>query len=245
MICRLILNYFTKYYIIGWTTYDCNNFLSWGPNKIAIFIPKRTKYDCNLFQRDSKTIFDIAIMFRSPLVKIAIIFDPLSNEDCIHIRSSIWWSLQSYLVLFGMKIASIFGPQDKNYCNYICPPLYFNGPNPIWPHIIWTQELAYQDQQVLYVAVVNLQIIKYLMLWHSHGLISLSLNNLMPRLFFSLLPPLQWLSHNQPHIVWISQFVSGITTHIICNELFLVSKIHLTSRPANFVFVFSFFSRSN
>ena len=50
---------------------------------------------------------------------IAIIFGPLSNEDCIHIRSSFWSSLQSYLVLFVGKIAIIFGPHDKNYCNYM------------------------------------------------------------------------------------------------------------------------------
>ena len=51
--------------------------------------------------------------------KIAAIFSPLWNPDCIHIRSSFWSSLQAYLVPCVTMIASIIGPCYENDCNHI------------------------------------------------------------------------------------------------------------------------------
>ena len=111
------------------TIYYCNLFQS-GLNMIAIskFVLKSRDYDfwTNLAKTNFRSLQSYLVQFG----KIAIIYGPirywhckhiwpLGNEDCIHIRSSFWLSLQSYLVLFVGKIAIIFGPNDNHYCNFM------------------------------------------------------------------------------------------------------------------------------
>ena len=107
---------------------------------IAILIPNRTIYDCNLDQLGPNMIAMSTIVLESPdydfgwitweqifdhcnhiwsfLKKIAIIYGPLSISDCNHIESLLWPRLQSYLVLTATLIAIILGPFHKNYCNH-------------------------------------------------------------------------------------------------------------------------------
>ena len=85
--------------------YDCN--LNSQSDNIGLQFFKRTKYDCNhrkygfarfvrkSLSRDSRMIFDIAIVF-----------------------SPFWKRLQSFMVVLGAEIAIIFGPDDRNHCNH-------------------------------------------------------------------------------------------------------------------------------
>ena len=50
--------------------------------------------------------------------EVRIKIDCIWNWDCIHIRSTLWSSLQSHLVPIVIKIAIIFGSHHNNYCNH-------------------------------------------------------------------------------------------------------------------------------
>ena len=107
---------------------------------IAIFILKRTIYDCNpfqkgpnmtaiieiLFSRDSSRNYSHVIQGRiSTLQSILVLF----QKDCNFIQSESAFRLQSYLVPFLIKIAIIFGPHHENYCNHkwSTPIMIFQG----------------------------------------------------------------------------------------------------------------------
>ena len=97
---------------------------------IAMSIPNRTIYDCNLSQlgpnmiamidnllsRDSSKNHSHVTLGRISILQSYLV--PI-GKDCNHIWSDSVLTLQSYLVPLVMKIAFILGPHFDHHCNHI------------------------------------------------------------------------------------------------------------------------------
>ena len=83
-------------------------------NMLAISIIKRTKYACNLKSKSDYTNSPIMLAI------IKILFSRDSSKNHCNVILGPFLTLQAYLVLFRIEIASIFGTCHKNYCNHMC-----------------------------------------------------------------------------------------------------------------------------
>ena len=104
-----------------------------GPNMIAMSIPNRTIYDCNLSQlgpnmiamidnllsRDSSKNHSHVTLGRISILQSYLV--PI-GKDCYHIWSDSKLRLQSYLVPILANIAIIFSPYYNCHYNHIWAP---------------------------------------------------------------------------------------------------------------------------